>query len=370
MRMVQLYDVVRTAHLERAAASPGTEILYRVRRYDFDADAASKVISRRCSVFGLAWYALRHHIDVLEVNEPLVENAAPRAAVVIAFARLRNAVTRKPRTRVVSYAIANLAPGETVANLPFKARVRFLLQWPFVGLVWRGVDRIAFGTREAAELYEAHFGRRRWQPEAQVIDPLPNASGAPVAARGSSLIFLGDLSVRKGFPDLLDAWPRIRAEVPNATLTIVGRGEGSGEALALAAADERVSAHIDPRRDEIFTHLDQAKVLVLPSRRRPLWKEQIGLPILEGLSRGCLIVTSSETGISAWLDAHGHWTVDEPRVGAELTDALVAALSSNREPQSVLDDLPNIDGREAARHWMLAGVELSGHVSKGLPVQR
>lgn len=357
MKIVQLYDVVRTAHLERAAASPGTEILYRVKRYDFHADAAQKVILRRCSAIGLAWYALCHDIDVLEINEPLVENAAPRAAIVIFFARLRVAIAKKPRTRVVSYAIANLSPSETFANLPFRARVRFVLQWPFVGLVWRGVDRIAFGTEEAAELYRKQFGDRRWQPEAELINPLPNPSNVSGGERDKCLIFLGDLSGRKGFPDVIEAWPRVRAAVPDATLLIVGRGQGAEEALALAASDDRVSAYIDPPRGDIFGYLDQAKVLVLPSRRRPLWKEQIGLPILEGLSHGCLIVSSSETGISGWLQQHGHWALEETRVRIELADALVRALDSMRSPQSILDDLPRVDGRESAREWMLAGLK-------------
>lgn len=357
MRIVQLYDVVRTAHLERAATLPGTEILYRVKRYDFDADAAQKVVLRRCSALGLATYALRNDIDVLEINEPLMENTAPRAAIVIGFARLRSAIARRPRTQVVTYAIANLAPSRTFANLPFKARVRFLLQWPFVELVWRGVDRIAFGTADAAELYRAQFGRRHRQPDMQLIHPLPSASDAPVTPRAQGIVFLGDFSQRKGFADLIHAWPQIQKKVSGATLTIVGRGPGAAEASALAARDSRVLVHIDPPRDQIFQYLDQAKVLVLPSRRMPLWKEQIGLPILEGLSRGCLIVTSSETGISSWLDAHGHWTIDEARVDEDLASVVASALSSDREPQSVLDDLPLVDGREAARLWMLAATD-------------
>lgn len=351
-RIVQLYDVVRTAHLERAAELGDVTILYKSRRYDFDDAIASKVKAKRAGLLGAGWFALTHTIDVLEVNEPLMESAAPRSAVVIAAARLRSALLRRPRTQVVAYAIANLAPRELVPNLPWKARIRFHLQWLFVDPVWRGVDRLALGTEDAANLYRAEFASRRSQPVCRQLESLPAPAAGLPAVRDRTIVFLGDMSERKGFPQVLVAWEVLRAHDANARLLLIGRGQGATAAATLAERDARVQFVHDPPREQIFPLLARSRVLVLPSRRRPLWKEQIGLPILEGLAHGCIIVTTTESGISNWLHAHGHVVLPEDARADELAEALVRALDSDKTPLEVLADLPDVDGREVARRWM------------------
>lgn len=353
--MVQLYDVVRTAHLERAAELGNATILYKARRYDFDEAIASRVAVKRAGILRAAWFALTQPIDVLEVNEPLVESAAPRSAAVIAAARLRAAALRTPRPRVVAYAIANLAPGELVPHLPWKARLRFRLQWPFVAHVWRGLDRVAIGTGEAERLYGRTFDASRRGPILRRVESLPAPAAVDLEAeRDRTVLFLGDMSERKGFPQVLAAWEELRVRDDAAHLVLIGRGQGAGEARDLAERDDRVRVLLDPAREQIFPLLARTRVLVLPSRRRPLWKEQIGLPILEGLAHGCVIVTTSETGISSWLDAHGHVVVPEDVTATGLAVALHRALDSEKTPREVVADLPEIDGREAARLWMYA----------------
>ena len=99
----------------------------------------------------------------------------------------------------------------------------------------------------------------------------------------------------------------------------------------------------------------RSSALALPSQPTPIWREQVGLPIVEGLAHGCTIVTTTESGLAAWLAAHGH-SVIAPGSGAKpLADALVAALQSERGPEAVTADLPAIDGRLAADAWMFTG---------------
>ncbi|WP_159096389.1 glycosyltransferase family 4 protein [Miniimonas sp. S16] len=352
---MQLYDVVRTVHLERVQAL-GAEthkvtILYRERRYDFDSELAKTLALQRAGAWRSFWYAARHDIDVLEVAEPYVVQSALRSLLVIAAARARSRVRRRPPPRVVSYAIENLSPYESAPRLPLKARLKRRALIVFVPTLWKRLDRVAFGTGEAARLYGAQFGGHE-PPVTRLFESIPTAENPGVKDPAPVLVFLGDMSIRKGFPDVLSAWARVAAEAPTARLMLVGRGAGVADARLLAASDDRVGVLVDPPRDAIFETLRSAKVLVLPSRRMPLWKEQVGLPILEGLARGCLIVTTTETGIAGWLSAHGHWVVPEAAVSEALPHALVEALTSARSPESVIADLPPTEGRAAAQEWM------------------
>ena len=109
---------------------------------------------------------------------------------------------------------------------------------------------------------------------------------------------------------LAAAWPLVVAEArPDATLTLLGKGALEQEARALSVAEPSVAVEVDPSRPRIHSVLDEARVLVLPSQPRPDWREQVGLPIVEGLAAGCPVVTTTETGIAGWLDEHGHGRV-------------------------------------------------------------
>lgn len=358
MKVVQVYEVARTAHLERARELADVTMLYRGKRYDYDQQAATKIDARRAGIIASAWFGLTNDVDVIEVNEPMVVRASVRSVVFIIAARARAKIVRRPRPIAVAYAIGNLSTAELRRALPLKAKVRSTLQRPFAGVLWSLLDRVAFGTRDAQVVYEREFGLNN-APQRKLVEALPAAAEDVLdrtpGPRPPVLVFLGDFSERKGFPDLLRAWPEVRSAVAESSLLLIGRGVGVNDALALAGSDERVEVVVDPPRSEIFTYLRGAKVLVLPSRRRPLWKEQVGLPITEGLAQGCLIVASAETGIADWLAQHGHVVVPEREVSTKLGAYLIAALQSPLSPGELSSQLPSIDGRQAARTWLYGG---------------
>jgi glycosyltransferase involved in cell wall biosynthesis len=89
---------------------------------------------------------------------------------------------------------------------------------------------------------------------------------------------------------------------------------------------------------------------VLPSQPSATWREQVGLPIVEGLSYGCTIVTTTETGLAGWLSEHGHRVVAADADDGELAAAVAAALLNPVE--DVVASLPDHDGRLAADAWM------------------
>lgn len=354
---VQLYDVARTAHFERIIRSgAGTTVLYSERRYDFDAALAARVGARRVGIAGAFWYTLRHDIDVLEVAEPLLVRAAPRSFAAICGARLRSRL-RRTDLAVVAYAIENKDPLDGIRTLPVRARLKLRAQHLFVRRVWRSLDRVAFGTSQAQQLSARLLGAGSSRTEQRLVPALPVAEDVTDAERTREpvITFLGEFSERKGFPHLLEAWPAVRKAVPAARLVLIGKGDGAVAAKELGATDTAVRVEIDPPRPLIFDLLRTTKVLALPSQPRPRWREQVGLPIVEGLGSGCLVVTSSETGLAEWLEAHGHAVVADPGDVDGLARAVIDSLRSTRTPGEVLADLPSRDGRAEAERWIVTG---------------
>lgn len=355
-RVLKVYDVVRTAHLERAAAS-GSTILYRTNRYDFDAALAASLDVHRAGSWGTWRWALAHDVDIIEVGEPLMVRTAARSVAAIIGNRIRAVLRARTPARAVSYAIENKDPRQTVRSYPARSRIRWHLSALLVPVLWRSLDRVAFGSRGAQRLYEAWFASARRWPVTRLFEAVPApAVEVDGSLRTHSVVFLGDLSERKGFQLLVEAWPAVRDAVPDATLLVMGKGRLESTARALADADPRVEVVVDPPRAEIFRALGRSKVVALPSQPTPIWREQVGLPIVEGLSMGCLVVTTTETGLSDWLVQHGHHVVP-PADLAGLTEALVAALHDTTTPAEVVASLPAQDGRAAAEAWLWARAE-------------
>lgn len=350
---VQLYDVARTAHFERIIRSGAPiTVIYSQRRYDFDAALAARVGARRAGVAGAFWYTLRHDIDVLEIAEPLLVRAAPRSFAAILGARLRAAV-RRTDVAVVTYAIENKDPRDGMSSLPARARLRLRAQRLFVRRVWASLDRVAFGTSQAQQLYSRLLGRGRATQRLIPALPVADLPGAESGPREPVVTFLGEFSERKGFPLLLAAWPTVKEAHPGARLVLIGKGDGADSARALGESDADVQVEIDPPRARIFDLLGETKVLTLPSQPRPRWREQVGLPIVEGLGKGCLVVTTAETGLAQWLEQHGHAIVAPSGDVDALARALTASLRSDRGPDEVLADLPHTDGRAEAERWIV-----------------
>ena len=340
---VRLYQTVRTAHLERAAALPPATIVYRDRRADFDAGLAAGLDLVRAG----PWRAARliRGARELEVNEPLMRSALPRTALVLAAL----AITRS-RPVVATYAIENADPFS--APLPggpagVRARWRRARDRALAAFVAHRVDRVVFGTDAARDLYAGRF-----RPGVGAVTvpalPAPCDCGEPVPDPDpGSVLFVGAFTPRKGLGELLAAWPTVAAARPGARLTLVG----TGPLLPLAreaATRADVTLVVDPPRAEIHRLQRRSRVAVLLSQPRPAWREQVGLPIVEGLAHGCTVVTTSQTGLAGWLAGHGHGVV-EPDAGPEATAAtIVAALDANRPAADVRGDLPAVDGRLAA----------------------
>lgn len=344
---VRLYETVRTAHLERAHELAPAAIVFRSRRYDFDDSLIDGLELIQASRSGAARLIARSDVTVLEVNEPLMLNSLPTTILTI----LALAARRK-RPRIVTYVIGNANPFATSAQSGFRRRARARLDLAMARAVWSRLDRVVFGTDAARLTYEAVLGAPR-RAEIRDIPALP-AREAHVAA-GPTLervVFLGAFVARKGLPQVITAWPRVRQRRPTSTLLLMGKGELLADVQHLVEREPSVTVMVDPSRAAIREELASSRVLVLPSQPTPTWREQIGLPILEGLEQGCRIVASTETGLAPWLAANGHAVVSVPTDVRELADAIAAQLELVDDRTAILDALPIRDGRLAADDWL------------------
>ena len=132
----------------------------------------------------------------------------------------------------------------------------------------------------------------------------------------SEILFVGRLAREKGADILLRAMPRILAQRPEATLTLVGDGpekvclRETAESLGLTGRVRFAGALPHAALPE---HLRRAAVLVLPSRR-----EGFGLALVEALGCGCPVAAS-----------------DLPAPRALLEDGLAGRLFRAEDPEAL-----------------------------------
>ncbi|MCU1438801.1 MAG: hypothetical protein JWP66_1888 [Naasia sp.] len=349
----RLYDIVRTAHLERAHRFAPAAILYTNRRYDFDEQLTHGLELLRADPIDAARLLASSPVRELEVNEPLMLHSTRRTAVVLAVLRLRRLLTGK-RITVVTYAIENRSPwSDPSDHRGARGRIRAVRDRALSRYVWKRIDRVVYGTDSARDLYRSLFPAVE-RPEV-VIPALPAPAVAEAPVKDPDRVaFVGAFTERKGFDLLLAAWPHVVAARPGTRLSLVGKGRLEADARVAESEDASIDLLLDPPRAELFRTVAAAQVVVLPSQPTPRWREQVGLPIVEGLSYGCSIVTTTETGLARWLAEHGHGVIRPRSAPEELAAAILDQLATARPAIEVLATLPAVDGREAADDWLFA----------------
>lgn len=378
----RVYGTLRSAHLERAHATEPATVLYRSRRYDLDERLLDGLDVRHVpGARALVRELWRAHPRAVEVNEPLMLGSVLQGLLVVltVAARDRLTPTRTPvatgdeaptqtrtaaRTAVVSYAIENLDPFGRPAPSP-RARVSRRLRELAARTVARRLDRLAFGTPGARDLYDRVLARELRAVTTTLVPALPSPcacgeaaepepAGLDAPTHARTVLFLGALDRRKGVRDLLAAWPAVADAAPGVQLVVVGTGPFRAEVEAVVAARDDVRLVVDPPRSQVHAHLRHADVLVLLSQPTGTWREQVGLPLVEGLAHGCTVVTTPETGLASWLDEHGHVLVPVGAPPAQTAAAVVSALTGALPARDVLSSLPAQDGRLAADAWLFA----------------
>jgi len=163
---------------------------------------------------------------------------------------------------------------------------------------------------------------------AEPVRPLPERPTA---------VFVGMLEPYKNVDGLAEVWRRVSQRLPEARLVLVG--DGSRRSVVEALLEERpdsVEWHPALSPDEVARRLDEATVLVLPSR-----SEGLGRVIIEAFARGRGVVASDVGGIPDLVRDGVEGVLVEPTDLEGIADALERVLS-NRELAQRLGDAARI----------------------------
>jgi glycosyltransferase involved in cell wall biosynthesis len=130
------------------------------------------------------------------------------------------------------------------------------------------------------------------------------------------------LEPEKGHQTLIEAWPHVLREVPDAYLLIVGEGSRR-DFLEQWAAAHRVAHRVvfTGRRDDIPAVTASLDVAVLPS-----WREAPGLSILEAMAMSRPVVASDVGGIPEMIEDGVTGLLVEHDNPVALADAIVRLL--------------------------------------------
>ena len=130
------------------------------------------------------------------------------------------------------------------------------------------------------------------------------------------------LEQEKGHPTLIDAWPRVLASFPAATLLMIGEGSRL-DALTTQVRDlglER-SVIFTGRRDDVPEVTKSLDVAVLPS-----YREAQGLTILEAMALSRPVVASNVGGIPEMIEDGRTGLLVRPHDPTALADAILRLL--------------------------------------------
>jgi glycosyltransferase involved in cell wall biosynthesis len=155
-------------------------------------------------------------------------------------------------------------------------------------------------------------------PSVLAQTPEQSRAGLGFDTRVPLAICVARLAVQKGQDVLLDAWPQVRREVPDARLMLIGEGPRRAEIEQQAAGVEGVEILGALGRESTLRWMNAASVVVCPSR----W-EGMSLVPLEARSLGRPVVATEVDGIRE--------TFPEGGAGVEIvavddSDALIGPL--------------------------------------------
>jgi glycosyltransferase involved in cell wall biosynthesis len=332
VQSLRIVPDLRSSVVEEAPASQ--VLLFTSRRSDAD-PALLDLPAVRPFTWTTLLEALRDpDLELVEVAEPLWLGEWVRALRAVAVVKLLRVLRPRRRVRIATYAIENLDVRERLSfpsldGRPVLGAVATRVVTAAVGLSLLSLDAVVFGTTGASENYRRAFGWSLRRTRHTVLTPRLDACRvcgpgvASGAARDRTVLFLGAPSARKGFGVLTEAWERSGAADRGWRLVVADPSGGEGRDLPAGVSVT------SPSRSAVHELLRTAAVVAMPSVRRTRWREQIGLPLVEGLTHGCRVVTTTETGLADDLREHPLVVLTTPGDPRSLADGLCRAMSAD-----------------------------------------
>lgn len=133
------------------------------------------------------------------------------------------------------------------------------------------------------------------------------------------------LEPEKGHPTLIDAWPKVLAAFPDASLLVIGEGSRL-EALTAQVRDRGLERSVifTGRRDDVPAVTKSLDVAVLPS-----YREAQGLTILEAMALSRPVVASNVGGIPEMIEDGTTGLLVPPHDSEALADAILRVLGDH-----------------------------------------
>ena len=165
--------------------------------------------------------------------------------------------------------------------------------------------------------------------------PPPSREFARKPSRDPIFVFCGRLDVEKGIGLLLRAFARLHAQIPSASLRIVGQGperpnlERAAQTLGIEGSVSFLGWLSPP---EIENQLSEAWASLVPS----LWAEPFGLVAIEAIMRGVPVIASVSGGLGEIVEQGVTGLLFPNNDEAALTECLRATASSSVFPMHTL----------------------------------
>jgi starch synthase len=105
------------------------------------------------------------------------------------------------------------------------------------------------------------------------------------------LLFIGRLEDQKGINELLESWQILKKEFSNLDLKIIGKGPLESK------LHQYNLKNISLPYSQIPLQMQQADILVLPSKPTKYWEEYFGMVLIEAMATGLPIVTTNSGAI-------------------------------------------------------------------------
>jgi glycosyltransferase involved in cell wall biosynthesis len=143
--------------------------------------------------------------------------------------------------------------------------------------------------------------------------------------RRHQILFVGVLERYKGIDTLLDAWPRIAAELPDARLRIIGTGSRA-RSVAASIRDPSLRVRWTPALSsaEVAQALDESTALVIPSRM-----EGMGRVVIEAFARARPVIGTRAGGIVDLVEDGRNGLLVQPGDATQLAAAILRLLRDN-----------------------------------------
>jgi glycosyltransferase involved in cell wall biosynthesis len=306
------YELPLAPPLRRKYDAIERELDYRVLARGRGGDERFRLVEGSAGFYARLPLLLRRTVRELRPDAVVAED--PRIGALALLARVRPVIVEVHGNPALSTRLYG-SPARRLLSPLGDLLVRFAL---------RRADAVRALSPYTAALVEQVRGR---PPDAAFpayvdVESFARRPVQPLPRRPTAL-FVGVLELYKNVDGLAAAWRKAATRLPDAKLVVVGKGSRASLFERLAAElPEQVEYVPQLSADEVAVRLDEATVLVLPSRSE-------GLPriAIESLARGRGVVGSREGGTRDLVRHAVEGLLVDPDDTDELADALVRVLS-------------------------------------------